>query len=99
MFNFFKKKLSPQDLKDLQELNRICFTYRFMADEVKKNTALVPDGQKLVKQLEGMFNIFDKAMEEHKSKKVREFDFPPNSHVSIDLNTGILTLLDGPINS
>lgn len=84
------RQFTADEVAELQEVHRIANTYSFMAKQVKGNTALIPDGQKLGEQLEAMARLFQNIKNHWVSEKLRECGYDPAKKVSIDVHTGMI---------
>lgn len=94
------RKLNPSELVEIQELHRIAAGERFKSLQIKGNTALIPDGQKLAEQSEALANLFENIKENTIARKLTELGYPPSTPTTIDLKTGeitIMPILDGSI--
>lgn len=95
MFNK-QRKLTKKEIQEFQELNRIAAHYKFVALQIKGNTALIEDGQKVAKQFESITNLMENVKGEWFSNKLRELGYQPNQRVSINIGTGQITKLKEP---
>ncbi len=90
------RNLNKEELNELKEVNRVAATKRFEVVHLKNNTALVPDGQKYLEQLEGMARLLENIRDQWTSAKLAECGWPPGQPVSINLETGEITLSATP---
>ncbi len=93
---FFKmpRKLNRLEILDLQDLNRLASMERIKAQEIEKNTALIPDGQKVAKQQKAIADLMENFKKNFISQKLLELGYKPSQKVDLDLMTGEITLND-----
>lgn len=95
MFNPFIKRprqFTKQELDEIREIQRIAAGEHFKADQIGKNTALVPEGKKLAKQYEATAALFSRIKTELVNQKLGQMGYPSGTPISVDLNTGKITV-------
>ncbi len=96
------RSMTPIEVMELQEMQRLVNGRKFEAAQVKGNTALVPDGQKLAEQLEAVVRLLENVKNQWVSAKLVECGYPQDAICDINLSTGEIKLkpkVDGPENS
>jgi hypothetical protein len=89
-----KKEPRPFDRSEfyeLQELHRIVIIEKFKKEQVKNNTAIIPDGKKLVKQLEALCNLYEGIKQRWIADKLIQMGYDKDEKVKIDMETGVVT--------
>lgn len=81
-------KFSEKELAELVELNRIVASEKFKSIQIKGNTTMIPDGQKMAEQQEAVARLMENIKDNWLSSKLRELGCKEGKPVSIDLNTG-----------
>lgn len=84
-------KFNKKDLAELIELNRLVASEKFKSIQIKGNTAMIPDGQKVSEQQEAVARLMENVKDNWLSSKLRELGIKEGKPVSIDLNTGKIT--------
>jgi hypothetical protein len=82
------QQLSPADLSQLQELYRIAEAYALVADQIKGNTALIPDGQKVSTQFEAIARLMDNTKNQWVGQKLADMGYPKGAKVTVNAQTG-----------
>lgn len=95
MFNNIRK-LNKSEIQEFQELHRIAMHYKFVALQIKGNTALIEDGQKVAGQFEAIAKLMENVKGEWFSNKLRELGYPSNQRVSINIGTGQIIKVKEP---
>lgn len=84
-------KFDEKDLAELLELNRIAAAEKFKSIQIKGNTAMIPDGQKVAEQQEAIARLMENVKNNWVSSRLRELGCKEGAPVSIDLKTGEIT--------
>ena len=84
------RNFTNNELFDFQELTRMVFTYRFLANQIKDNTALIPDGQKVMEQYEAIARLIENSKNQWIGSKLIEMGYPQGTNVSVDPKTGAI---------
>lgn len=83
-----KYKLSPQQVIELAEMIRIVNARQFEAKQIKGNTALVPRGQEIAKEIEAIAVLLENAKNLWVQQRLIERGYPHGTQCSINLSTG-----------
>ena len=83
---------TPQEVLELQEMQRLVNTRKFEAAQIKGNTALVPDGQKCAEQIEAIARLMENVKNGWVSQKLVEHNYPKDAICNINLSNGKITL-------
>lgn len=96
-----KRNLSPQEVIEIQEINRICMSYAFQANHVKANTAMIPPmkflwftvprGKALAAEIEAMARLFDQVKTQRISQILTACGYPSGFLYDMNLATGQIT--------
>lgn len=78
----------PSEITELQEMQRLVNGRIFELTQVKNNTALVPDGQKYIEQLEAIVQILNNIKGQWVSQKLVECGYEPGARLSINMISG-----------
>ena len=84
----FEKKLSAQNLKELQELTRLVNGEKFKLIQIIGNTALIPNGTQMARQQEAITSLLENQKAQWTGTILAGMGYAPNEKVSIDLITG-----------
>jgi len=84
-------KLNETDLKELEELNRISAAEKFKSIQIKGNTAMIPDGQKVSEQQDAIARLMENVKNNWVSSRLRELGCKQGEPMTIDLKTGEIT--------
>ena len=84
-------KLNEIDLKELEELNRISAAEKFKSIQIKGNTAMIPDGQKVSEQQDAIARLMENVKNNWVSSRLRELGCKQGEPMTIDLKTGEIT--------
>lgn len=106
MLNFINRllnkprELSPNEILELQELHRIASSYKFIANQIKGNTALIEDGKKLARQMEQIATLAENVKGQWISQKLAHLGYEKDQRVNVNLLTGeiIKAKIINPIN-
>jgi hypothetical protein len=88
------QQLPEVDRAEFEELFRMAMSYNFIASQIKNNTALVPDGQRVASEYEAVARLLENAKNQFIGQKLVDMGYPQTSQVKVDIKTGIIT----PIN-
>lgn len=83
-----KRNLLPAECAQLMEMNRAINTRRWEIAEIKGNTALVPNGQELVKQLEAVCNLLETSCLSITQTLLFKCGYPAGTKCDLNLSTG-----------
>lgn len=86
------RAFTANEILEIQELHRVASAERFKATQVKGNTAMVPDGQKLAEQMDAIARLMENFKNNYISSKLAECGYTPSQKVNIDLKTGQIIL-------
>lgn len=90
MFNR-KKRLSPAELAEMQELNRLCQSYAFVAQTIKQNTATLPHGKVEAAKYATIAQLLENRKQEYMAAVLGKYADVPNQSFHVDLRNGVLT--------
>lgn len=94
-----RRNFTPQEALELQEMNRVVFGRKFEAAQIAGNTALVPRGQEIAKELEAIARVLDNVRNQWIADKLLDCGYPEGTKCNINLSTGEVTLTpDEPAN-
>lgn len=91
------RKLSQEDLFEVQELNRIIMAKMWELAQVRKNTVQITNGQQYIKQLEEIVNVLMTEKNRVVGMMLTNLGCPQNKGHSINLKTGEITREDIPV--
>lgn len=91
-----RRNLTPAEALQFQDIHRLINARKFELAQIKGNTALIPDGQKLAEQLEGVVNVLDDAGKQWIALKLEECGYKNGTKCSVNLNTGEVLLEEQP---
>lgn len=83
-----RRDLTPQELMELQELHRAVGSKQWEAAQIKANTALVPDGQKLAEQTEAVARLLENVKNQWVAGKLEECGYTKGTRCGLNLATG-----------
>lgn len=83
-----KRNFSPDEIVELQEMQRLVNSRRFEAAQVNGNTALIPDGQKVGEQLDAITRLLENVKNQYVSQKLVECGYGKDEKCNISLTTG-----------
>lgn len=81
-------KLTEKELSELQELHRLAAARRVEANLVSQNTALVPRGQEVAKELDAQARLLEHYRNQWMTSKFVECGHEPGVVMNINLSTG-----------
>ena len=82
------REFTKEELAEFQELHQIFVHEKFKAEQIEKNTALIPNGQELAKQYKATTALFEGLKQNWISSKLLEMGYPKGTNVSIEMETG-----------
>lgn len=83
-----KSNFTAHETLELQEMQRMVNARRVEAELVAGNTALIPRGQEVAKEIDALARLLDNNKNQWFSQKLREHGYPQDSQVQINLTTG-----------
>lgn len=86
------RELNKDEIMELQDFHRIAASYRFVAEQIKGNTALIPDGKKAAEQFEAIAKLMENLKVQWISRKLAELGYKNGQPVSLNLITGKIKL-------
>ena len=86
------KSLTEAEVQELQEFTRLVNGKLFEAIQIKNNSALVPDGQKLAEQTEAVSKLLAGVKMQWVNQKLAEHGYVEGTKCNINLFTGEITL-------
>jgi hypothetical protein len=87
-----RRDFAPQEIIELQELNRVAFARGWEASQIKGNTALIPRGQEVAAEAEAVARLIENAKNQWVAAKLTECGYPAGTKCSINLSTGQILL-------
>ena len=87
-----KRNLTPEETLQLQEMIKLINARKFEAEQIKNNTALVPDGQKVAEQIEAIARLLDNVRNQYVSQKLVECGYGAGQKCNINLGSGEIIL-------
>lgn len=82
------RKMTAQEVMELQELHRAASIWQFIGAQVKANSALVPRGQQFAEEAAAVGRLIANVKAQWISAKLLELGYPPDAKCSLDLMTG-----------
>lgn len=73
-------------------MNRAVSSRHWEAAQIKANTALVPDGQKVAEQAEAIARLLENVKDQWLASKLTECGYPDGTKCTINLSTGVIEL-------
>ena len=89
--NIAPRPMTSAEVLEMQQLHRIITTERFIAQQIRENTAMVTDGQKVAEQKEQTARLLENFRNNWMSGKLAELGYEKGLNVTIDLATGVIT--------
>lgn len=86
------RELTQAELEEFQELHKLARLEAFKAAQVKANTALIPDGQKVAEQYLAISRLMENVKNQWFSQKLVELGYAQDQMVNMDIKTGKITL-------
>ena len=86
------RRLNKAERNDLMEVSRIAQWHRFIANQLKANTALVPNGQKLAKQYGDIATFLEGVKDNMVAQKLTQLGYPGGVNFTVNLKTGKITM-------
>lgn len=91
-----KRNLNPQEILELQEIIRLANGYIFVSNQVKNNTALIPNsgllhdrtGKVVAAELAAMAVLLDNVRRDWIAKRLTLCGYPAGAQCDINLTTG-----------
>ena len=87
-----KRNFTPEETLQFQEMNRLVNARKWELEQLKANTALIPNGQDYVKQLEAVANVLDDVSRQWISRTLEACGYPNGTKCDLNLSTGEITL-------
>ena len=87
-----KRNFNPQELLELQELQRLVNARRFEAAQIKANTALVPRGKEIAEEIEAIARVMENSKNLYVAQKLVECGYESGTKCDINFNTGEVIL-------
>ena len=87
-----RTQLTDSELLEIRELNRFVGLEHYRANQVKGNTALIPDGQKYASQLEAVARLMENSKNSWISSKLQECGYEVGTATSINLADGKISI-------
>src|SRR5690349_2066033 len=88
------QQLSEADRADFEELFRLALSYSLVAQQIKANTALVPEGQRVAAEFEAIARLMENTKNQWISQKLADMGYPQTAKVKIDIKKGLITPTD-----
>lgn len=85
------RNLTPDECKEIQEMVRICASYRWVAKQVHGNTALIPSGQMIASQFVAIADVLENTKNQFMAAKITECGYPVGTKAQVDIYTGQIT--------
>jgi len=86
------RDFTPMEVYELNEMQKLINSYKFISKQVETNTALVPRGQELVKEYEAIATVMENTKNLYVSNKLIECGYESGTKCDINLSTGEITL-------
>ena len=90
---FRKRRFTGEDFKELQLLYNIVAAEDYKFRQIKNNTALIMNGQKLAKQAEQIVNLLNRTRGEWIGQKLVRYGYSPTEQVNVNASTGKITVV------
>ena len=87
-----KRGLTAQEVLELQEIVRLVNARNFEATQIKANTALIPDGQKVAEQIEAIARLLENVKNQWVAQKLSECGYDAGTKCNINLSSGAIIL-------
>lgn len=87
-----KRNFTPEETLQLQEMQRAFNARKFELEQIKLNTALIPRGQEIVKELEAILSVLENAKNYWVMKTFENCGYPNGTKCAVNLMTGKITL-------
>lgn len=87
-----KRNFNPTELVELQEMIRLVNGRKWEASQVKLNTAMIPDGQRVSLQFDAVVMVLEGAKNHYVAQKLLECGYPEGQKCEINLTTGEIIL-------
>ena len=94
-----KRNFTPAECIELEEMLRLINARKFEAGQIRANTALVPDGQKLADQTDAVARLLENVKNQYVASKLIECGYKSGTICDVNLRTGEVTVQNGTPNS
>lgn len=84
------RQFTPEEVLELQELQRFSQGFLFIAKQIQGNTALIPGGKDIGAQFDAIGRLLANTKQHWIEQKLRECGYSPEEKVSIDFRSGII---------
>ena len=91
-----RRNFTPQETLELQEMQRAVNAKKFEAAQIKGNTALVPNGQRVAEESDAVARLLENVKNQYVSQKLVECGYPNDTKCSINLTDGTIVVNDTP---
>lgn len=88
-----REAFTQAELKEFIALNDLATVERFKAVQIKANTALIPDGQKVAETQEAIARLMENTKQGWVGSKLTEMGFESGVQVSINPDTGAVAVV------
>lgn len=86
------RDFTPMEVYELNEMQKLINSYKFIAKQVESNTALVPRAQEIVKEYEAMATVMENTKNLYVASKLVECGYESGTKCDINLSSGEITL-------
>lgn len=83
-----KTNFTIEEAMELQEMQRMINGRKFEASQIGGNTALVPRGQEIAKELDAIVRLLENSKNLWISQKLKEHGYQLDEKCSVNLSTG-----------
>lgn len=87
-----KRNLTHEETMELHAMVNYVNAKKFEAAQIKGNTALIPDGQKVAEQSDAIAGLLDNAKNLWVSRKLVACGYPEDTKCQINLTDGSITV-------
>lgn len=87
-----RRNLTAAETLDFNMISNLVTARKFELAQLQGNTALIPDGQAFIKQLEAVVTVLDDVSKLWIAKKLTECGYPNGTKCSLNMTTGEIYL-------
>lgn len=91
---FFARTLSHDQLREIQEINRLVAQEEWKLAHIKGNTALITNSSLVIKQKQEEVDLYKRVRDSLVSSRAQSLGFSEGVPVNIDLKTGVVEAAD-----
>ena len=91
-----RRDFTPQEVLELNDMQRLVNARKWEAAQIGGNTALIPRGQEVAKEVDAIARLLDNVKNNWVSHKLLECGYAVDTKCSINLSTGAIIIENEP---